>query len=123
MAAKAHGTSAVPPQQDLRWGADRETADRISNFNRHYAEHSGYWEETAFAKELEAISEAGESWAHAICRRPRIWSACSSLWGALESFMISRGSVCVRPSPRARRGTIGGRPPHRVPLARTRESA
>jgi peptide methionine sulfoxide reductase MsrB len=43
-APKAHGTSNVPVQQNLRWDCDRETADRICNFNRHYAEHSGYFE-------------------------------------------------------------------------------
>ena len=44
MSKKAHGTSMHPVQSNLRWGADFETADRICNFNRHYAEHSGYWE-------------------------------------------------------------------------------
>jgi hypothetical protein len=29
----------VPVQKNLRWGCDRDTADRISNFNRHYAEY------------------------------------------------------------------------------------
>ena len=42
--------------RDLRFGCDQKTADRISCFNRHYAEHSGYafqlprtWYETATA--------------------------------------------------------------------------
>mmetsp|Transcript_3848 Transcript_3848/g.5723 ORF Transcript_3848/g.5723 Transcript_3848/m.5723 type:complete len:213 (-) Transcript_3848:1407-2045(-) len=43
MKKKQHGTSEKPVQQDLRWGCDFDTADRICNFNRHYAEHSGYW--------------------------------------------------------------------------------
>jgi len=43
MSKKKHGTSNVPVQQDLRWGCDRDTADRICNFNRHYAEHAGYF--------------------------------------------------------------------------------
>ena len=37
MSAKKHGTSDVPVQENLRWGCDRDTADRICNFNRHYA--------------------------------------------------------------------------------------
>ena len=37
MSAKKHGTSNVPVQENLRWGCDKETADRICNFNRHYA--------------------------------------------------------------------------------------
>ena len=43
MSKKAHGTSPVPVQQNLRWKCDREVADRICNFNRHYAEYSGYY--------------------------------------------------------------------------------
>ena len=42
--AKGIGTSAVPIQKDLRWNCDVETADRICNYNRHYAEYAGYWE-------------------------------------------------------------------------------
>merc|ERR1719375_989170 len=52
MSKKAHGTSAVPVQQDLRWKCDRDTADRICNFNRHYDEYAGYWKQTSFLKEV-----------------------------------------------------------------------
>lgn len=38
-------------QANLRWGCDGEVADRICNFNRHYAERSGYWKTTSFLKE------------------------------------------------------------------------
>jgi hypothetical protein len=44
MKPKQHGSSENPVQKDLRWGCDFETADRICNFNRHYAEYSGYWQ-------------------------------------------------------------------------------
>jgi hypothetical protein len=40
MNEKAHGTSPAPVQKNLRWNCDYETADRICNFNRHYAEVS-----------------------------------------------------------------------------------
>mmetsp|Transcript_8797 Transcript_8797/g.12892 ORF Transcript_8797/g.12892 Transcript_8797/m.12892 type:complete len:215 (-) Transcript_8797:69-713(-) len=43
MKKKAHGTSSTPVQENLRWNVDRSVADRICNFNRHYAEHSGYF--------------------------------------------------------------------------------
>ena len=43
MSKKAHGTSATPVQENLRWKVDQEVADRICNFNRHYAEYSGYF--------------------------------------------------------------------------------
>ena len=48
MAPKAHGTSDVPPLPNLRWGVDTDTADRVCNFNRHFAEHAGYFEETRY---------------------------------------------------------------------------
>lgn len=41
MSKKAHGTSATPVQDNLRFNVDRETADRICNHNRHYAEQAG----------------------------------------------------------------------------------
>lgn len=41
MAPKAHGTSDKPVMKDLRWNCDFDTADRICNFNRHYAEFAG----------------------------------------------------------------------------------
>merc|ERR1712139_301001 len=48
MKPKAHGTSETPVQKNLKWECDWNTADRICNFNRHYAEHSGYFQTTAF---------------------------------------------------------------------------
>ena len=38
MSKKAHGTSETPVQENLKWGCDRETADRICNFNRYVLE-------------------------------------------------------------------------------------
>uniref|UniRef100_A0A7S4GHF2 Uncharacterized protein n=1 Tax=Eutreptiella gymnastica TaxID=73025 RepID=A0A7S4GHF2_9EUGL len=51
MSQKAHGTTEMPVQQDLRWDCDRQVADRICSFNRHFAEYSGYWQTTSFAEE------------------------------------------------------------------------
>lgn len=51
MKPKAHGTSEVPVQSDLRWGCDSSLADRICNFNRHYAERSGYFLQTSFLED------------------------------------------------------------------------
>lgn len=58
MRQKDHGTCVSAVQSNLRWKCDVETADRISCFNRHYAEHSGYWESTSFLEEESA--ESGE---------------------------------------------------------------
>lgn len=55
MRPKAHGTSDTPVQKALRYGCDQALADRICNFNRHYAEHSGYFRQTEW---LEAVAEA-----------------------------------------------------------------
>lgn len=57
MKPKAHGTSEKPVMKDLKWGADFQTADRICNFNRHYAEFAGYWTTTNFLKEVDRAGE------------------------------------------------------------------
>ena len=42
MSKKAHGTSEKPVQNNLRYGCDPQLADKICNYNRHFAEFSGY---------------------------------------------------------------------------------
>ena len=53
MSKKQHGTSATPVQTTLRYGCDVKLADKICNFNRHYAEHSGYFLRTLWLKEID----------------------------------------------------------------------
>ena len=54
-----HGTSTMPCQKNLRWDCDVETADRICNYNRHYAEYGGFWEkETSFLSEESEVRPA-----------------------------------------------------------------
>lgn len=61
MAPKKHGTSETPVQKNLRWNCDYDTADRICNFNRHYAEHAGYWTSTTFVEDAKKeFAEKGE---------------------------------------------------------------
>lgn len=61
MAKKSHGTCEKPPGRQLRWGCSHNLADRICCFNRHYAEHSGYWESTSFLKNIERyMKDSGE---------------------------------------------------------------
>ena len=58
MSKKAHGTSATPVQENLRWKVDQEVADRICNFNRHYAEQASYFQQVpAFMTEIKADKE------------------------------------------------------------------
>ena len=42
MSQKAHGTSDQPVQKSLKFNVDRDTADRITNYNRNWAEFAGY---------------------------------------------------------------------------------
>jgi hypothetical protein len=53
MNPKKHGTSDQPVMNNLRWNCDYDTADRICNFNRHYAEYAGYWQTTDFLKAVK----------------------------------------------------------------------
>jgi peptide methionine sulfoxide reductase MsrB len=48
MAQKEHGTSAAPVQSNLLYGVDNQLADRICNYNRHFAELGGYFQKTTF---------------------------------------------------------------------------
>ena len=58
MSPKDHGTCAHGVQENLRYGCDRSLADRICCFNRHYAEHSGYFQgSTGFSKLKPAPGE------------------------------------------------------------------
>jgi peptide methionine sulfoxide reductase MsrB len=59
MSPKEHGTSRIPVQSPLRWGCDSQVADQICNFNRHYAEYSGYWQSTSFLEEVDAAVKEG----------------------------------------------------------------
>ena len=48
MSPKAHGTSEKPVQTDLLYGVSNKLADKITNFNRHFAEMGGYFRSTNF---------------------------------------------------------------------------
>uniref|UniRef100_A0A7S4QFW1 MsrB domain-containing protein n=1 Tax=Ditylum brightwellii TaxID=49249 RepID=A0A7S4QFW1_9STRA len=62
MKKKKHGTSETPVQKNLRWGCDFKTADRICNYNRHYAEHSGYFQKKKlFLKDAEKCKKANKT--------------------------------------------------------------
>eukprot|EP01147_Barroeca_monosierra_P001706 gene1705-4830_t len=53
MKPKAFGTCSNPVYEPLRWGCDAKLANKICAHNRHYAEHSGYFEKTNFLKEVD----------------------------------------------------------------------
>jgi len=57
MSQKAHGTSEKPVQENLKWNCDIKVADKICNFNRHYAEFAGYWETTDFLNTVDKTKE------------------------------------------------------------------
>lgn len=52
MKKKGHGTSDFAVQKTLRWGVDVQLADRICNYNRHYAEASGSWRGSELYKQI-----------------------------------------------------------------------
>jgi hypothetical protein len=52
-----HGTTETAVQENLRWSCAWKTADKICSFNRHYAEHAGYWEQTSFLAEVDKTVE------------------------------------------------------------------
>ena len=54
MDQKDHGTSAVPVQENLRYGVSRKLADKISNYNLRFAEFGGYFQETSFESVVRA---------------------------------------------------------------------
>jgi hypothetical protein len=55
MILKAHGTSEQPVQSDLLYGVSNGLADKICNYNRHFAEMGGYFRSTRFE---DAVLEA-----------------------------------------------------------------
>eukprot|EP00457_Paulinella_chromatophora_P006350 gb/GEZN01006368.1/.p1 GENE.gb/GEZN01006368.1/~~gb/GEZN01006368.1/.p1 ORF type:complete len:528 (+),score=66.90 gb/GEZN01006368.1/:83-1585(+) len=55
MSKKAHGTCPTGVQDPLRWNLDVKLADRISCYNRHFAENSGY-----FTSQDEYLEEGRE---------------------------------------------------------------
>eukprot|EP00286_Rhodomonas_abbreviata_P000425 CAMPEP_0181290086 /NCGR_PEP_ID=MMETSP1101-20121128/1230_1 /TAXON_ID=46948 /ORGANISM="Rhodomonas abbreviata, Strain Caron Lab Isolate" /LENGTH=261 /DNA_ID=CAMNT_0023394355 /DNA_START=57 /DNA_END=842 /DNA_ORIENTATION=- len=57
MKKKKHGTSDQPVMKNLRWGCDNELADKICNFNRHFAENAGYFTKTSWLKEIDQTVE------------------------------------------------------------------
>lgn len=58
MSPKAHGTTETGVQATLRWSANRAKADEICCYNRHYAEHSGYFLRTPFEEYMRAHGES-----------------------------------------------------------------
>jgi len=56
MSKKDHGTTSTPVQENLRYGVSRKLADKISSFNRVFAENGGYFDgDTTFEKDVRKI--------------------------------------------------------------------
>lgn len=52
MAKKTHGTSDSPVQSNLRYNVDNNLADKITNYNRRFAEFSGYFRTTSWLQDV-----------------------------------------------------------------------
>ena len=62
MSQKGHGTYHKAVQRNLRWGCQHSLADRICNYNRHYAENSGYFRgQKQFLKACAAAAKKNET--------------------------------------------------------------
>ena len=84
MQQKAHGTSELPVQDNLRWSCREDIADRICNFNRHYAENGGYWERsTSFLKE-ESMTTGEITFYDSVTGEPLFYAPRGRSW---ESFV------------------------------------
>ena len=60
MSKKAHGTTETGVQAHLRYGTSPKLADKISSFNRVFAENGGYWENTSFEEDVrKAVASTG----------------------------------------------------------------
>lgn len=57
MKKKKHGTSDKPVMKNLKFGCDYELADKICNFNRHFAENAGYFKKTRWLSEVDGAEE------------------------------------------------------------------
>eukprot|EP00538_Stauroneis_constricta_P005136 CAMPEP_0119561094 /NCGR_PEP_ID=MMETSP1352-20130426/16678_1 /TAXON_ID=265584 /ORGANISM="Stauroneis constricta, Strain CCMP1120" /LENGTH=232 /DNA_ID=CAMNT_0007609215 /DNA_START=70 /DNA_END=768 /DNA_ORIENTATION=+ len=57
MSQKGHGTSDKPVQSDLLYGVSNKLADKICNYNRHFAEMGGYYRSTDFEDVVLAAKE------------------------------------------------------------------
>jgi hypothetical protein len=60
MFPKEHGTSSQPVQSNLLYGVDNGLADKICNFNRHFAEPSGYFTKTTLMDMIAGSGRSGE---------------------------------------------------------------
>ena len=67
MTPKEHGTCPTPVQASLRWGCDRDLADDICCFNRHYAEPAGYAWGTSWPDD---VTEAPQDYYDPVSGRP-----------------------------------------------------
>lgn len=56
MSPKAHGTSEKPVQENLLYSVSNQLADKICNYNRHFAEFAGYFKTTDFEEKILAAN-------------------------------------------------------------------
>ena len=91
MSKKAHGTTDRPVQQGLRWGCSQQTADKIVSFNRHYAEHSGYWLTTNFLEEEPAASGEPITFRDSVTGAPLFRAPIGRSWDAFVTESRQHG--------------------------------
>lgn len=110
MAPKAHGTSAGPVRAALRWGVDAKLADRICSFNRHYAEHSGYWLTTRFLADADRAGET--TFFDSVTGRPLFVAPRGRSWADFEKESRAHGWPSFRDAEGAAGRVDGARARH-----------
>jgi len=60
MSKKSHGTTESAVQKNLLFDIDREEADRICSYNRHFAESAGTFLSGPFVEEMRSLKEGEE---------------------------------------------------------------
>lgn len=91
MSQKAHGTTEEAVQEDLRWSCSGQVADRIVSFNRHYAEHAGYWLETSFLTENSIPPEEPITFYDSVTGKPLFRAPIGRSWADFIKESKSHG--------------------------------
>eukprot|EP00947_MAST-08B_sp_MAST-8B-sp1_P001985 g1985.t1 len=89
MSQKAHGTTETPVMKSLLYGCDWETADKICCFNRHYAEHSGYFTKTTWAAEVKDKGEV--TYYDSVTGKPLFIAPRGRTWDEFHKESLAHG--------------------------------
>ena len=70
MDQRAHGTCVAEVQQNLKFGVDRDQADRISCFNRIFAEMWGSWRSSTMESDIRNSGQSEFTFYDSVTGKP-----------------------------------------------------